>query len=77
MSTDPCRDALERVYEFLDGELSPADADALKLHFQRCQQCYPVLKYCKSFQDAMERAACCQCCAPEDLKQKIAELLKD
>lgn len=77
MTSDTCREALERVNEFLDGELSAADAETLKRHFERCQQCYPVLKYCKSFQDAMERAACCQCCAPADLKQKIAELLKD
>jgi mycothiol system anti-sigma-R factor len=72
-----CREALERVYEFLDGELPAPDAAIVKQHFERCQQCYPVLKYCKSFQDALARAAGCQCCAPDDLKQKIQELLKN
>ena len=81
MSTDNCqggncREALERVYEYLDGELPEADAAAIKLHFERCQQCYPVLKYCKSFQEALERASTCQCCAPDNLKSKIQELLK-
>jgi mycothiol system anti-sigma-R factor len=71
-----CREALERVYEYLDGELPSADAAAVRQHFERCQQCYPVLKYCKSFQEALERAANCQCCAPDDLKSKIQELLK-
>jgi mycothiol system anti-sigma-R factor len=77
MSSNSCRDALERVNEYLDGELSAADAALIKQHFEHCQQCYPVLKYCKSFQDALTRAATCQCCAPDELKSKIRELLKD
>ena len=76
MSHDACRQALERVYEYLDGELPAADAALIKQHFERCQACYPVLKYCKSFQEAVERASSCQCCAPDDLKAKIKELLK-
>ena len=77
MSGETCRQALERVYEFLDGELPAADAALIKQHFERCQACYPVLKYCKSFQEALERASSCQCCAPDDLKTKIQELLKE
>lgn len=76
MNGDRCREALERVYEYLDGELNPADAATLKQHFERCKQCYPMLQYCKSFQEALDRAANCQCCAPDDLKTKIQELLK-
>ena len=76
MSKESCREALERVYDYLDNELSAADAAEIKRHFQKCRTCYPVLKFCESFQEAMQRAADCQCCAPPDLKQKIAELLK-
>lgn len=77
MSGESCRQALQRVYEYLDGELPPADAARIKEHFERCQACYPVLRYCKSFQDALERAAGCQCCAPEELKTRIQELLRE
>lgn len=77
MSGNSCRDALQRVYEYLDNELPPADAAHIKQHFEKCRACYPVLKFCESFQDAMQRAADCQCCAPADLKAKIAELLKE
>ena len=77
MSEPNCREALVRVYEYLDGELAPLDAEALKQHFARCQQCYPVLRYCTSFQQAIERAASCQCCAPDDLKDRIKQLLKE
>jgi mycothiol system anti-sigma-R factor len=76
MSGQPCREALERVFEYLDNELAPADAAEIKRHFEKCRSCYPVLKYCQSFQDAMQRAADCQCCAPKELKDRIAELLK-
>lgn len=76
MSGDRCREALERVYEYLDNELTPADAAQIKQHFEKCRSCYPVLQFCQSFQDAMQRAAQCQCCAPPELKSKIAELLK-
>jgi mycothiol system anti-sigma-R factor len=77
MSAESCRDALARVYEYLDGELPAAHAALIRQHFEQCQQCYPVLKYCQSFQDALARAATCQCCAPDELKQKIQLLLKD
>ena len=76
MSTHSCREALERVYEYLDNELSPADAAEIKRHFEKCRSCYPVLKFCQSFHDAMQRAAECQCCAPKELRAKIAQLLK-
>lgn len=77
MSKHSCREALERVYEYLDNELPAADAAEIKRHFEKCRSCYPVLQFCQSFQNAMQRAAECQCCAPTDLKAKIAELLKE
>ena len=76
MSGQSCREALERVFEYLDNELPPADAAEMKHHFEKCRSCFPVLKYCQSFQDAMQRAADCQCCAPKELRDRIAELLK-
>jgi mycothiol system anti-sigma-R factor len=76
MSGQSCREALERVFEYLDNELAPADAAEMKRHFEKCRSCFPVLKYCQSFQDAMQRAADCQCCAPKELRDRIAELLK-
>lgn len=72
-----CRDALERVYEYLDNELSQPDAEQIKRHFEECRSCYPVLKFCRSFHEAMQRASDCQGCAPSDLKARIAELLKE
>ncbi|HEY0672284.1 MAG TPA: zf-HC2 domain-containing protein [Longimicrobiales bacterium] len=77
MTKESCRQALERVYEYLDGELPAEDAAHIQQHFERCKACYPVLQYCQSFQEALARAASCQGCAPDDLKLKIQELLKE
>lgn len=72
-----CREALERVYEYLDHELTAADAAEIQRHFEKCRSCYPVLQFCQSFHEAMQRVAQRQGCAPADLKSKIAELLKE
>lgn len=36
-----CEDALARLWEFLDGELPPADETAVKEHLDICKRCYP------------------------------------
>ena len=77
MSGHSCREALQRVFEYLDNELPPADAAEIKRHFEKCRSCFPALQFCQSFRDAMHRAAGCQGCAPTALRAKIAELLKD
>lgn len=76
MSAHSCREALQRVFEYLDNELPPDDAAEMKRHFEKCRSCFPALQFCQSFRDAMQRAAGCQCCAPTELRNKIAELLK-
>jgi mycothiol system anti-sigma-R factor len=76
MSAHSCREALERVFEYLDNELPAADAAEIKRHFEKCRSCFPALQFCQSFRDAMHRAAGCQGCAPTALREKIAEILK-
>lgn len=36
-----CEDALARLWEFLDGELSPEDEAAVKKHLEICNRCFP------------------------------------
>lgn len=76
MDKTTCRDAVARLYEYLDGELSPEVAEAIRKHFEACQSCYPQLCYCQAFQEALRRAADCQPCAPEHLRRRLADLLR-
>ncbi|HEX7119838.1 MAG TPA: zf-HC2 domain-containing protein [Longimicrobiales bacterium] len=76
MDKTTCRDAVARLYEYLDGELTPDDAAAVRRHFELCKRCYPHLSFCQAFQDALRRAAQGRPCAPEHLRRKLAELLR-
>jgi len=51
-----CREALEKVYDFLDGEMDASGAAAVEEHFQTCTQCYPHLKMEECFRRRMQEA---------------------
>ncbi|HEX6939476.1 MAG TPA: zf-HC2 domain-containing protein [Longimicrobiales bacterium] len=76
MDKTTCREAVARLYEYLDGELTPESAEAVRRHFELCKRCYPHLSFCQAFQDALRRAARGQPGAPEHLRRKLAELLR-
>jgi anti-sigma factor (TIGR02949 family) len=77
MDRTTCREAVARLYEYLDGELSPEAAEAVRRHFEICKQCYPQLCFCQAFQEALRRAARGLPCAPEHLRARLAALLRD
>jgi mycothiol system anti-sigma-R factor len=39
-----CRDVLIRLWEYLDAELGPEEANAVAAHLSACRACYPA--YC-------------------------------
>lgn len=69
-----CREALARVYEFLDGELEDASPDQVAEHFRLCSKCYPHLAMERSFREALCRALKGQH-APDALRGRVLELL--
>lgn len=71
---DPCSDALERLYEFLDGELTPERRQALAEHLDRCPPCLDH----KDFEADLRAlvAHCCQERVPESLRQRVAQALE-
>lgn len=75
MSRNECIEALSRLYDYLDGELPPADAESVRHHMEVCQGCYPVLRFSTAFQDALHKAARGQRPCPQQLRKRIAELL--
>ena len=71
-----CREALERLYEYLDGELQPESAEEVRRHVEVCRACYPDVKFTTEFRDALHRAARGQPAAPGGLREKIEALLE-
>lgn len=77
MSEVHCREALARIFEYLDGELTAHSAAEIRAHFERCQSCYPRLRYATAFQEMLARVAQGQRCAPPELRSRVAALLRE
>jgi anti-sigma factor (TIGR02949 family) len=69
-----CIEALERVHEFLDGEMEEADAADVAHHFRICQKCYPHLRLEERFREALLRAQAAERC-PEEVRAQVMEVL--
>jgi anti-sigma factor (TIGR02949 family) len=70
-----CREAAERVFEFLDGELEDVSEEEIAEHFRVCGRCYPSLAFEQAFRDALARARRGEK-APADLRERVLEALR-
>ncbi len=50
-----CKEALRRLWEYLDQELGPEDAQAVRAHLSRCASCYPAYCCDRSFLELLAR----------------------
>jgi len=71
----PCHEATERIFEWLDGELSPELTEKVGTHLETCARCYPRLLFEQAFRDALVRAGGNQR-APEELERRILGALQ-
>lgn len=76
MTEDPkdidCREALERLYEYLDGELTPVRAEEVRLHLEHCAPCLAASDFEGAYLRFLEARSWAQK-APEQLRKKILE----
>ena len=69
-----CAEALDRLYEYIDGELTPVRAEEVRLHLEKCAPCLGVSQFEKAylrFLEARTRAKE----APEGLRKRVLEQL--
>ena len=64
-----CAQALARVYEYLDGELSPSDLDRIREHIDDCSPCLKQYDLDIALKALVRRS--CQESAPADLRERI------
>lgn len=50
-----CEEALERLWEFLDGELDPANEADVQRHLDVCSRCYPRYDFQRAYFELMHR----------------------
>ncbi|HEX7049985.1 MAG TPA: zf-HC2 domain-containing protein [Longimicrobiales bacterium] len=76
MSQTTCREALARLYEYLDGELTRETAERIREHIQICECCFPSFRFAQSFHEMLRRVSNGQPAAPDHLRRRVAELLR-
>ena len=57
MSADPlsCRQAVEQLWAYIDGELPAGESERVHEHLSACQECYPHYDFQKAFLDFVRR----------------------
>ncbi|MDQ6888337.1 MAG: mycothiol system anti-sigma-R factor [Gemmatimonadota bacterium] len=71
-----CDEVIERVYEYLDGELTPDIDEAIRRHLARCRKCFPEFEHERVFLRFLERHAQIEK-APPALRRRIFQALLD
>ena len=71
--TDPCEDALQVLYHFLDGELTDDRRAAIKAHLDSCTTCLGAF----DFEVELRQVIICrvQDRVPDELRLRIARLM--
>jgi mycothiol system anti-sigma-R factor len=70
---DPCREALHRIYHFLDGELTPDVRQQIQVHLDDCPPCIGAFEFEAELRRVVARG--CQEAVPEELRVRIALLI--
>ncbi len=71
-----CTEAMEHLFEWLDGELDAQEAGAVERHFEVCANCYPHLAFEKAFREALARAADEGGSCPDAVRSRIVTALE-
>ena len=71
-----CEEALEQLFEYLDGELEGESREQVARHFEVCRRCYPRLRFERSFMEAVQRVERGEH-APAGLRNRILEVLDE
>lgn len=69
-----CREVRERLYEYLDGELTPERSAAVRSHLERCADCFALTRFEEAFLRFLEARAEART-VPPALRRRILERL--
>lgn len=69
-----CMEALERLHEYLDGELDGVSHEEVAHHFSMCKRCYPHLQLEERFKNLLHRSQEGETC-PDRVRSQVLELL--
>lgn len=70
-----CNDCIERLYAFLDTELTEAERTQIRLHLERCDDCDENFVFEALFLEQL-RECCTSDVAPAELRQRVIAKLR-
>ena len=72
-----CRTAVQKLWDYLDEELTPERMDDVRRHLERCGSCLPHHDYAQAFLAAITAARETEARAPETLRRRVIESLRE
>lgn len=72
--TGDCNDALQTLYHYLDGELTPERRSAIQRHLDQCSPCLNAFDFEAELKVVIARS--CRDQVPESLRLRVAELIE-
>ena len=69
-----CEEALDRLYEYLDGELTAVRSEEVRRHLERCGPCLKLSRFESAYVRFLEARARARR-APDHLRRQILERL--
>jgi len=72
MSEEPmitCREAIEQLWAYIDGELENADEQSVARHLEACKGCYPHYDFQNAFHEFVRRHVARS--VPPDLRKRV------
>jgi mycothiol system anti-sigma-R factor len=74
MANHECEEALDRIFEYIDGELTPAELEQVASHLKECPPCEAEHKINEKLKSRVSTTG--GECAPEALRAKILDTLR-
>jgi anti-sigma factor (TIGR02949 family) len=72
-----CRETVERLYEFLDGELTPATESAIREHLEACAGCLGLYDFERAFLQFLEARTRAAGAPPHVRRRILDDLLRE
>jgi len=70
-----CREAIQRLWDYLDGDLSAEERQAVDDHLAFCLRCCGELEFSRELRGMLDRTG--QAAMPDDVKVRLEHLLDD
>jgi anti-sigma factor (TIGR02949 family) len=70
-----CRSAMQQLWDYVDGELTPDRLAAVERHLTACSHCHPHVEFAERFLKAVHETRLAGGC-PEETRKKVMEQLR-